>query len=172
MGKNKRGRPRKNLPLRDKGTPELMVKRLQLVQGGDPTLSTTPIDICYARKIISAEQYNAGLVFLYLHRSIFGKPFPISNTSKLMSPIRSRYSVNKVFRRDIQNWLMFKDVSDFVIKEAGSSHYKYMKDVVVYQEQPPYLLEEKPSPRHNKLKRMLHVGLNVISDWLNQKKRR
>ena len=55
MSKNKRGRPRKNLPLRDKGTPELMVKRLRLVQGGDPTLSTTPIDICYARKIISAE---------------------------------------------------------------------------------------------------------------------
>jgi len=172
MGKNKRGRPRKNLPLRDKGTPELMVKRLRLVQGGDPTLSTTPIDICYARKIISAEQYNAGLVFLYLHRSIFGKPFPISNTSKLMSPIRSRYSPNKVFKRDIHNWLMFKDVSDFVIKEAGSNHYKYMKDVVVYQEQPPYLVEELPNPRHNKLKRMLHVGLNVISDWLNEKKRR
>ena len=76
MGK-RRGRPKKNLPLRDKGTPELIIKRMQLVQGGDPSLSTTPIDICYARKIISAEQYNAGLVFLYLHRSIFGKPFPI-----------------------------------------------------------------------------------------------
>ena len=152
----RRGRPKKNLPLRDKGTPELIIKRMQLVQGGAPSLSTTPIDICYARKIISAEQYNAGLVFLYLHRSIFGKPFPISNTSKLMSPIGSRYNPNK----------------DFIIKEAGSSSYKYMKNVIVYQEQPPYLLEEKPNPRHNKLKIMLHVGLNLISDWLNQKKRR
>ena len=171
MGK-RRGRPKKNLPLRDKGTPELIIKRMQLVQGGDPSLSTTPIDICYARKIISAEQYNAGLVFLYLHRSIFGKPFPISNKSKLMSPIGSRYNPNKVFKKDVHNWIMFKDVSDFIIKEAGSNSYKYMKNVIVYQEQPPYLLEEKPNPRHNKLKIMLHVGLNLISDWLNQKKRR
>ena len=67
---------------------------------------------------------------------------------------------------------MFKDLSDFIIKEAGSSSYKYMKNVVVYQEQPPYLLEEKPNLKHNKLKIMLHVGLNIISDWLNQKRRR
>ena len=58
MGKNKRGRPRKNLPLRDKGTPELMVKRLQLVQGGDPTLSTTPIDICIGVYLVNLFPYQ------------------------------------------------------------------------------------------------------------------
>ena len=40
----RRGRPKKNLPLRDKGTPELIIKRMQLVQGGDTSLSTTPLD--------------------------------------------------------------------------------------------------------------------------------
>ena len=61
----KRGRPKKDKPLRDKGTPEQQIKRLALVNGGDPTLSTTPLDIMFARRIIEPDQYNAGLTYWY-----------------------------------------------------------------------------------------------------------
>jgi len=55
----KRGRPKKNIPFRDKGTPENQLRRLSLVGGGNPTLSSTPFDIMYARGIVNPEQYNA-----------------------------------------------------------------------------------------------------------------
>jgi len=36
--KFKRGRPKKNASLRDKGTPELQIKRIMLVNGGNPSM--------------------------------------------------------------------------------------------------------------------------------------
>ena len=96
----KRGRPRIDRPLRDKGTPEQQIRRLTLVNGGDPTLSTTPLDIMYARQIIEPEQYNAGLTYWYLYTKVFGKPFPESNTGKLLSPIKGRSIEDGEKRKD------------------------------------------------------------------------
>ena len=99
----KRGRPKKDKPLRDKGTPEQQIKRLALVNGGDPTLSTTPLDIMFARRIIEPDQYNAGLTYWYLYTKVFGKPFPESNTGKLLSPIKGRMIEEGEKRKDIHN---------------------------------------------------------------------
>ena len=97
------GRPKKNAPLRDKGTPELQIKRIMLVNGGNPSMSTTPIDIMFERSMINQDEYNAGLIYQYLHSRVFSKPFPQSNTGKLSEPIRSRQTSSKVSKRDIDH---------------------------------------------------------------------
>ena len=94
----KRGRPKIDRPLRDKGTPESLIKRLALVGDGDITMSSTPIDVMYTRNIINPNQYNAGLTYWYLYTRVFGKPYPQSNTGKLLSPISGR-SVESIVKK-------------------------------------------------------------------------
>ena len=128
------GRPQKNAPLRDKGTPELQIKRIMIVNGGNPHMSTTPIDIMFERSMINQNEYNSGLIYHYLHSRVFSKPFPESNTGKLAEPIRSRQASSKVTKRDVENWIVFKDITSFIIHEVGQMTYDCMKNLIIYQD--------------------------------------
>ena len=110
----KRGRPRIDRPLRDKGTPESLIKRLALVGEGDPTMSSTPIDVMFTRKIINPNQYNAGLTYWYLYTRVFGKPYPQSNTGKLLSPISGRSVESIIKRKDIEHHTLLDECLTFI----------------------------------------------------------
>tara|TARA_X000001388_G_scaffold77322_1_gene77606 strand:+ start:41 stop:562 length:522 start_codon:yes stop_codon:yes gene_type:complete len=172
MAKNRRGRPRKDRPLRDKGTPELQIKRITLVQGGNPQMSTTPLDIMFERQIITPDQYNSGLVYLYMHMKIFGKPFPQSNTGKLLSPIGGRSHEYKITKKDIQNNELFNNLKDFIVKETNSLAYQMLKNIVVFLECPPYLNYGKARLKDNRQKKILHNVLDSISKFFNTKKKK
>jgi hypothetical protein len=60
----------------DRGTQELQVHRLRLVQGGDPSLSTCPLDVLLALEVLSAEQHQAGWIYALLHRQVYGSSHP------------------------------------------------------------------------------------------------
>jgi len=168
----KRGRPRKDAPLRDKGTPESQIKRIMLVNGGNPQMSTTPIDIMFERSMINKDEYNAGLIYQYLHSRVFSKPFPESNTGKLTQPIRSRQESNKVSRRDVENWIVFKDITSFIIKEAGQMTYSCMKNLIIYQEHPTYLMHNEIRIKDNSHKTMVKSALKSITKFFNNARRK
>tara|TARA_R110000824_G_scaffold172022_1_gene349748 strand:+ start:482 stop:1009 length:528 start_codon:yes stop_codon:yes gene_type:complete len=168
----KRGRPRKDAPLRDKGTPESQIKRIMLVNGGNPQMSTIPIDIMFERSIINKDEYNAGLIYQYLHSRVFSKPFPESNTGKLTQPIRSRQESNKVSRRDVENWIVFKDITSFIIKEAGQMTYSCMKNLIIYQEHPTYLMHNEIRIKDNSHKTMVRSALKSITKFFNNARRK
>lgn len=71
----KRGRPKSDRPKFDTGTPELILKRATAAPT-DPTLSTSPIDILKARKLISDEAHSAAVYFNALRKLVFGKAHP------------------------------------------------------------------------------------------------
>ena len=168
----KRGRPRKDAPLRDKGTPEAQIKRIMLVNGGNPAMSTTPIDIMFERTIINRDEYNAGLIYLYLHSRVFSKPFPQSNTGKLTQPIRSRQASSKVSRRDVENWIVFKDITSFIIKEVGQKTYTCMKNLIIYQEHPIYLMHNEIRIMDNPHKSMVKTALKSVIKFFNNARRK
>ena len=173
MGKKfKRGRPKKNAPLRDKGTPELQIKRIMLVNGGNPSMSTTPIDIMFERSMINQDEYNSRLVYHYLHSRVFSKPFPESNTGKLSEPIRSRQTSSKVSKRDIENWIVFKDITSFIIHEVGQMTYDCMKNLIIYQEHPTYLLHNQIQIKDNRHKTMVKNALKSIAKFFDNAKKK
>ena len=57
---------------RDGPTPEHERKRLEAVKGGDVTLSTTPLDRLWARRMISQDEYNVAAEYARCHRIRFG----------------------------------------------------------------------------------------------------
>ena len=71
---NRAGRPRINREMKDSGTPELIMKRLQ--SSKDPTMSTCPIDVLLSRGDISQETHSAAVYFAGLRKRIFGKATP------------------------------------------------------------------------------------------------
>ena len=168
----KRGRPKKDRPLRDKGTPEQQIRRLILVNGGDPTLSTTPLDIMHARQIIEPEQYNAGLTYWYLHTKVFGKPFPESNTGKLLSPIRGRSMEEGEKRKDVHNNIVYTECRKYIIKEVGRRVYGLMRDVIVFFEHPAYLKYSKKKRRDSYHKRDLRNALDSVVKFFNHYKKK
>ena len=168
----KRGRPKKDKPLRDKGTPEQQIKRLALVGGGDPTLSSTPFDIMFARGIVNPEQYNAGLTYWYLYTRVFGKPFPQSNTSKLLSPINTRSVENIVKRRDVEHQSLLFDCCAFIVREAGQRAYNLMSSIIVFQEHPNYLYYLKVKSRDSAKKIVVRSALDSIRKFFDNKRKK
>ena len=72
-------RPRLNRTARDTGTPELMRKRADLVRGGDPVMSTTPLGVYLERGFLhesydqARKMYDAGMNYRYLYGTVFGR---------------------------------------------------------------------------------------------------
>jgi hypothetical protein len=82
MAKGKRGRPKKDPVYRDKGTPELQIKRMFIVKGGDPVNSSDPLDVCQERGIITSDMAKAGHDYARLYYRIIGKPDILDNNYK------------------------------------------------------------------------------------------
>lgn len=73
------GRPKLNRPLTDTGTPELVKKRVRLVDGGDPSMSTTPLGVYLERGLLhdtyamARKMYEAGMNYRYCYGIVFGR---------------------------------------------------------------------------------------------------
>ena len=111
MIKKGRGRPRQYPIVLDKGTPEQQLKRLALVDGGNPVMSTTPLDILLERQMIHEDHHRAGMTWWMTFMRIYGKVYPESNTGKLMTPIRGRGLISKVGKKSVDTWNLYKDIN-------------------------------------------------------------
>lgn len=76
-----RGRPKKNRPDIDYGTPELVAKRAHLAGGADPAYAEHPLGILFVRGYLadtheqSRRMYAAGMEFGLLWGRVFKPPF-------------------------------------------------------------------------------------------------
>jgi hypothetical protein len=63
--------------VRDQGTPEGQARRLALVNGSArPELASIPLDVCFARGVITREQHAVGLRFRQARTACFGTILP------------------------------------------------------------------------------------------------
>jgi len=63
-------------PRVDRGTPELVARRLALTEGHEnPALASYPLGVLLARGVINQDQHNAGVQYATAFWKAFGKPF-------------------------------------------------------------------------------------------------
>jgi hypothetical protein len=73
QGQGRRGRPSRNGPVVDRGTPELRAHRERLAAGGDPALTEYPLGLLLARGLVSREQHEAGCYYAFLYGRSIGR---------------------------------------------------------------------------------------------------
>jgi hypothetical protein len=163
MAKGKRGRPKKDPVFRDKGTPELQIKRMFIVKGGDPVNASDPLDACQDRGIITSDMAKAGHDYARLYYRIIGKPFNSVNYDKLLNRSEGFTKVNSNPSRgeSYAEWLLtecFKVLRDCKCKVT-------VDRVSLLKEYPNFLYKEKPDPIDNDYKKKLRQGLNNLDKW-------
>ena len=73
QGQGRRGRPNRDRPDIDRGTPELQAHRERLAAGGDPALTEYPLGLLLARGLVSREQHEAGCYYAFLYGRSIGR---------------------------------------------------------------------------------------------------
>ncbi len=115
----------------DRGTPELALHRVTAVMGGDPVLSTAPLDRLLARGVITVEENQAGWAYAVLFSKIYGRVFgPCSQYSDLVAAgsLVSAYADN--LERD-KGLLGAYYSMDSALKAAGQAARRAVRVVVI-----------------------------------------
>jgi len=73
QGQGRRGRPNRDRPDIDRGTPELRAHRERLAAGGDPALTEYPLGLLLTRGLVSREQHEAGCYYAFLYGRSIGR---------------------------------------------------------------------------------------------------
>lgn len=73
QGQGRRGRPNRNRPVIDRGTPELRAHRERMAAGGDPVLAEYPLGLLLARGLVNREQHEAGCYYAFLYGRTIGR---------------------------------------------------------------------------------------------------
>ena len=136
----KRGRPKKDPVVRDKGTPELIMHKTMLVGDGDSTLTTTAIDIHLARKLISVDQHTAGRRFSHLHYVEFGKVYSQSSMGKILSgQSQSKEILGNPSRFEEFIHKYYDGARLYLYTHGGINVLRKALDIICYDKHPNYL---------------------------------
>lgn len=103
---------------------------------------------------------------------IYGKVYPESNTGKLMTPIRGRGLISKVGKKSVDTWNLYKDINQHLKENLSVKCSSCLRDIVLFQWYPPYLLHNEMLVEDNKHKKMVRFGFEKLSDFFNTKKKR
>ena len=165
----KRGRPKKDPVLKDKGTLESQARRMIIVRGGNPDKASDPLDALEERKIISFNMAKAGHDYASLYYKIFGTPFTHTNYDKLLQKTDGFIQrTPKPSRNEVElEWILtesFKILRDIRARRSV--------DLIALQKHfPRFLFESKPHPRDNNFKKNLREGLKALDQWFNTAKK-
>ena len=169
MAKGKRGRPKKDPVIRDKGTPESQIRRMIIVNGGNPDKASDPLDALEERGIISFNMAKAGHDYASLYYRIFGTPFMHVNYDKLLQKSDGfiQRTPNPSRNESESEWILtesFKILRDIKARKSV--------DLIALKKYFPRLLfESKSNPRDNNFKNNLRDGLKALDQWFNKAKR-
>jgi len=114
---------------RDTGTPELVLQRVAAVLGGDPALSTTPLDRMQARGLVSQRQALAGHIYLVLHRRIYGTCFPAAAGYE-PTIVGSAATIVDDLEREQQREKAFSN-ADLALRAVGRGPRRLVRDLVL-----------------------------------------
>lgn len=153
---SKRGRPRTNRPSTDFGTPELIAKRIA-ASPADTTLSTTPLDVLKARKLISDEAHGAATYFCALRKMVFGKAHP----GAIDLTAVSSGSPHEFDRADAE--IKYRDACN-AMKAISRASLDAVENLVVHERWPSWLLKwargTQPRDYHH-----FSVGVAALLGW-------
>lgn len=146
QGGKRGGRPKQGAPYTDRGTPELLLKRLGAVKGGDPALATLPLDVILARGMITPLQHLAGSAYADLRSVLFGSPHQQIG----------HYDWVWAGRADIPDEVLVimrraYEAMDLALRRLGAAVRHETRRVVVFHEVPRWLLTGQPSRRRGRL---------------------
>ena len=167
----KRGRPKKEIVLKDKGTPESQIRRSIIVKGGNPDKASDPLDAMEERGIINNHLSRAGHQYSSLYYRIFGKPFPSVNYDKLLTK-KEGYSPidNPPGKKEAESeWILSKCFS--ILRSLNGKTKKIIDNVVLQKIFPSFLFESKTNPKDKKLKLTIKNGLKALDNLLNTAKK-
>lgn len=120
------------------------MKRALLVGDADPALAESPFSVLYARKLISLDQYEAGLRYAWLRWSQFGKGVPgIGSYSDMVGG-----GHDEPADKPDQEWLAeaFKR-ADGALWGVGSRGRSAVRNVAVFAHLPRWLISLLQGPR-------------------------
>ena len=154
------GRP-KNAPRPkyDLGTEELLRKRMT-IGAGDPMLSTCPLDVLLARRLISEEAHGAANYFAALRKMVFGKAIPPAFDLLAVSgpPVELDSAKAEGKYRD----------ACAVLSAQGRGPLNAVENLVVHEHWPVWLFTRGPRSAE---RRRLETGLAALVTWYRGERR-
>jgi len=122
----KRGRPRKSLPKRDTGTPELVMKRLLQE-------TTEALDLCLERNIITPEQHWCGIHLRWLYTLRYGAPG--------VRAIDPSHFGGRETKTDDPEWRANREAeyNDAIMKLSDRGLAAELVSLCIYNERPAFL---------------------------------
>lgn len=152
---NRRGRPRSDRPRIDLGTPEQIHKRAML-SPTDPTLSTTPLDVLKARKIISDEAHTAASYWAALRKMVFGKAHPGAIDLTAVSGMPNEFD-----RADAER--KYRDACA-AMTAMSRACFDEVENLAVHEHWPSWLKTSNYG-RHVSGHKRLSLGLSALLGW-------
>jgi|GEM_PF-3368879 len=165
----KRGRPRKKPEYRDKGTPELQIRRMIIVNGGNTDKASDPLDAMEERGIITSEMARAGHNYARLYYRAFGTPFTHINYDKLLmkSDTSRLSSTQEPSRHEAENeWILGECFK--ILKDLNGSTRGVVDVVALRKVFPGFLYESKSKVKDNYFKQSLQRGLKALDKWFSK----
>ena len=145
----------------DLGTPEVIRKRAELTQGGDPALSEHPLGVLYAlgylcpgNETMSAKMYHAGLAFGGLWGKRYTRPFAQCQLAPFV-PGTTGEPMD-----DATMIAARKKLEEIHTAMKDRQTYDALVNCVIYR-RPPFRTLEK---LRNALCRLLPLDLNILAD--------
>lgn len=150
----RRGRPRKALQAKDRGTPELLAKKEQ-----GETIEV--IDLLLDRRLITPEQHWCAIHLRWLYTIRHGAP-----TLRALDPTHiGGYEL----KANDPEWyaLREKEYNNAMALLSASCHARLLLDICIYNERPSFLKSKEPiAPRHHAIAtaflNTLHDGLEIL----------
>jgi hypothetical protein len=154
-----RGRPKKQQPATDTGTPELVMKRLCHV-------TTEPLDICLERGLITDTQHSAALHFRWLYSLRYG-------TASVSALDLSDPGGRELKERD-PTWLAAREVDYRLAMEilSASNNASRMLALVVCGQPPAFLRKKGGAAMQREILKLQEALELLVQLWQRGKRRR
>ncbi len=125
-------------------SPELLRKRAEMAQGGDPVLASTPLGCCKARKLIRGDDYFAALKYgalyrRFTHRHIFPKGVSLDGDMQGPPPVDEK--------AEKRHETAYREAKA-VLRGAGSMAWRAVENIVVFEHWPAFIT--KNVSRHDR----------------------
>jgi len=140
--------------------PEVIRKRAELAQGGDPVLASAPLGCCKARKLIRADDYFAGLKYAALYRRftlkhIFPKAVSLDGDMQGPPPVDAIAE-----KRHETAYLEAKKI----LRGAGSRATQAVENIVAFEQWPAFIA--KNMGRHDREAELEEIqnGLGALAE--------
>lgn len=166
----KGGRPKSPpKPKEDLGTNELRSKRMQIVgtkpnDVRDMTLSTCPIDVLLARRMISEEAHQAAHFFAALRKIVFGKAHP--GAVDILAITGGRPEESDSARAEF----LYREACT-AMKLASRQAFDAVENLVVHERYPEWMGSGKRGPRISS-RRHFGLGMAALLAWQKGRERR